>query len=183
MNQRARMVKTLLCLALSMTGAAALLGWLDPSTTPSPDALPFATIESVAREAVANAINLEPDRWRDVRVASSPAGGQLGNLLAARADWESSHFFVRFDGHITCGSLWRNQRDRLESPGTIVVEVAQEEPGVAMSQAQWVGVRSLVRLLTETVAPTAGELPVTADNSWQAVYQHVELEPDMSSSS
>jgi len=172
------MVNTLVCLVVSMTGAAGLLGYLEPSVAPSPGSLPFDTIESVAWEVVTNTPNLDPQRWRAVNVASVLEPGSSGALLAARSDQESSHFFVHLDGHISCGTLWRDQRELATSPGTIVVEVAQEGPGEVMSEAQWVGVRSLVRSLTETVAPIDGMLPVTADSSWQAAYQPVEMVSD-----
>ncbi len=183
MNQRPRMVNTLVCLVVSMTGAAGLLGYLDPSVSPSPDSLTFDTIESVAWEIVSNTHNLDPQRWQAVNVASVLEPGDRGALLAARSNQESSHFFVHLDGHISYSTLWRDQHELAASPGTIVVEVAQQGPGEVMSEAQWVGVRSLVRSLTETVAPIDGVLPVTADSSWQAAYQPVEMVSDIATPS
>jgi len=183
MNQRPRMVNTLVCLVVSMTGVAGLLGYLDPSVSPSPDSLPFDTIESVAWEVVSDADNLDPQRWQAVTVASYLEGDGRETLLAARSNQESSHFFVHTDGHISSGPLWRDQRELAALPGTIVVEVAQERLGEVMSDAQWVGVRSLVQSLNETLAPAGVELPITADTSWQAAYQSVEQVTDIATSS
>ncbi len=183
MTQRPRMVNTLVCLVVSMTGAAGLLGYLDPSVSPSADSLPFETIESVAWEVVADTFDLDPQRWQSVNVASRLESGEQGTLLVARASRVSSHFFVHFDGRISCGSLWRDQLELADSPGTIVVEVAQGGPGELMSEAQWVGVRSLVRSLTETVSPAGVELPITTDNSWQTAYQSTEMVSEIATSS
>ena len=105
MDQRARTITVLACLAGAMTGTASLLAWMDPSIPPPPEPLSHHQLEILARSLVNDAVVIEPNIWHRVEVVADPGLTQSGTWLAARAETSQSHFFIDDTGRPTRASL------------------------------------------------------------------------------
>lgn len=180
MNQPTRMFNTLCCLAVTMTSASLLLGWVDPSVEIPEVVLSVDELLSQADTIVNHDVQIQLQRWADIEILSGPAVMGSGKLLAASSDDDPPHFMVDLSGHVFRGGRWRSQTPSIHLPHSICIRVASSGKNNPMSVAQWAGVRALVSTLNHTLGPVDStsadsSLPVFLQEVWSDVY-HLEKE-------
>ncbi|MCH8966612.1 MAG: hypothetical protein IID43_02955 [Planctomycetes bacterium] len=159
MDQRARMVKTLVCLVVAMTGTSVFLNWLDPTPDQTADALPPSEILRLARAAVTQDVVVRHDRWQQVSV--SVGGRDTGaTYLEARTQSPAWHFRIEANGRPIRATLWRDQRLLPAWPHTVRIEVDGAHHTGDLSAAQWMSIRELVAFITQAAARDGSTLPV-----------------------
>ena len=160
MDQRTRMITVLSCLVLSMTSTAALLAWMDPSVLPPTPPIPSDDLLNLARSTVTESIEIDPQRWRGIRVFGGPPAG----MLAGTTDREC-HFLVETDGRIGRERSWIWQHTYDPIPANVRVWVAKRPGGRGISVRQWASTRALVQALVESLPlePSALSLDVDPD--------------------
>jgi len=154
---------TIACLAAAMTGTAALLGWLDPSsrlTLAFPDGQDLEDVARQAQQVVADAVAVEPARWTDIEVRATGSSTAAGRMLMATADASPAHFVIDRAGRLTRSSRWREQRLADGDRGTVVVQVVVPRNGDLIAPTQWLVVRELVAAVNDSVRASSDPLPV-----------------------
>jgi hypothetical protein len=154
MDQRTRMIAVLSCLAVSMTGTAGLLAWMDPFAAPA-DPIPEEQLMELARATVADAVSIDAERWRSIDVFGAPASG---GFLSASAE-SDSHFIIDVSGRFTRGRSWVTQQFFQNDPSAVRIQVAQRMQNPGVSPLQWASTRALVRALLETI-PLDSSTPI-----------------------
>ncbi|GEM_PF-3507243 len=160
------MFGTLICLAVSMTGAAWLLAWIDPMP-------PVADASVAAQEAVAQARALVEEGWPSKSttwaeieiVAAAPLAG-TGALLRATGTADEAEFIVDVSGHLVPGSRWARERDS----AVIRIAVAKRGANEPMTTAQWLTTRALVTAVNERTCPSGKSLPIRLAPTWREAY-------------
>lgn len=169
MDQRARMWKTLACLAVAMTSTTILLGWMDPSppppsASPSPDQL-----AQLARLAVDMGIDLREHRWIDIEVIEGPVAAAGTTLIAASRRESECHFRIDGNGRLFRTARWRDQRPPSASPHSVRIQVARTPGREPISLAQEKAIRALVDALDKALAVQEALLPVHLPPGWDGV--------------
>lgn len=178
MNQPTRMFNTLCCLAVAMTSASLLLGWMDPSAEIPEVVLSVDELLSQVDTLVNQDVQIQLQRWADIEILSGPAVMGGGKLLAASFDEDPPHFRVDLSGHVFRGGRWRSQTPSTHLPHSICIRVARSGNNNPMSVAQWAGVRALVSTLNHTLGSAGSSLPVFLEEVWSDVY-HLEKEVEI----
>jgi hypothetical protein len=140
------MIAVLSCLAVSMTGTAGLLAWMDPFAL-SAEPIPEEQLMELARATVADAVAIDPNRWQSISVFG---GAQSGGFLSAVSE-EESHFVIDVSGRFTRARSWVAQQIFDNSPSTVRIQVAQSSPRAGVSASQWASTKALLRALFETI--------------------------------
>ena len=130
------MYKTLGCLAGSMTGTAALLGWIDPSPSIPTPVLSQEELLAVARSLVFDDVTIRPMQWRSVEVVEAPSMRSPGVALAADADRSECHFYIDDHGRPSRAGRWGDQLAPSDAPHTIRIEVSHSDGRPFPSSAQ-----------------------------------------------
>jgi len=159
MDQRARMYRTLGCLAGAMTGTATLLAWINPSPV-LPEEPVRGQIDSLARALVLDRVELRPGQWRDVEILARPTAANAAVMLAAGVDPPEFHFYIDRDGRPSRADRWRHQLPPSNSPHTIRIQVATVGNRPRVSSVQWETVQGLLEAIHDAVAPHRAPLPV-----------------------
>jgi hypothetical protein len=146
MDQRTRMIAVLSCLAVSMTGTAGLLAWMDPFAVP-PEPIPESELMELARAAVADEVPIDPGRWSGISVFGAPSSG---GFLSATWDLDS-HFVVDLNGRFSRARSWVAQQVFDVTPKAVRIQVTQASNDTGVSALQWASTRALVRALLETI--------------------------------
>lgn len=158
MTQRIRMLRTLTCLVVAMSGTAALLGWIDPSDPASLDAAAADEIVQLTRAVVEEDVAVVQGRWRSVEVRWEPGPAPSGAMLAASDYAEPCHFFLAPDGRPTRGLYWQHQTAAPGRAGVITIHLASHGRGNPLTPGQHFGLRAL--LLALHSAAGRGEHPL-----------------------
>lgn len=148
MDQHTRMLKTLVCLAVAMTGTAAFLHWLDPSSTLRAPTLAAHDVAVLVRSLVTDAVDIKPDQWKDVEVVAGPIGGNAGTPLTASPDSAGCHFYIDQAGRPSRARGWSRQMPPDDAPHTVRIQVARASgAGEFPTPLQWFTIRNLVEAL------------------------------------
>ncbi len=170
MDRHGRMVRTIVCLVVAMSGTSALLGWMDPSPAVSLRPLTIETALHEARSVVAASPWIVGEPWERIEVLAGEPTEAIPAFLAATALRDHHHFRVELDGRLsrTTG------RHRCEPAGddacSVRVEIARPEERQAMSRAQWNSLRALITALHEAANRVDPAWLVTFDEAWAKVY-------------
>lgn len=175
MDERARMLKTLACLAVAMTFTSGLLGWMDPLGQIAPETPSVESLLVAARSVVADRGETRAEQWRGIEVVAGAARMGSGAYLTAVSDGSDYHFHIDRDGVLVRTGRWARQEFCTESPGLVRVAVAREGRGQQMSRVQWNAVRALTGALQNALGREAAALPVQIDADWAQVY---DLDPN-----
>jgi hypothetical protein len=152
-----RVVMTLVVLAAAMSGAAGLLGWLDTASRMPENGLSAEKIAQSARSAVGEEIPLARGAWRNVVLVTEPEASGVGTLLSSSARLDC-HFQVDERGQTRRIPNWTFQVRPSEAPFTIKVALGRRGADSPIPSAQWLGVQTLVALLSEKLSVPPGEL-------------------------
>lgn len=117
MEQRKRMLGTLACLVVSMTGTAALLGWIDPSRS----ALAVPLTAGEVSDGVLDGVDFRPEQWTGVDVILCRRSGATWN--DPTDDLPASHLYVDEAGRISRDELWSLQAPASRHFKSIVIVV------------------------------------------------------------
>ena len=161
MNQHARMLKTLGCLAAAMTGTSVVLHWLDPSSTLRTQTLTAGEVTALARSLVTDAVEIKPEQWREVEVVPGPTTMTVpGTLLTATPDPVACHFYVDQAGRPSRARGWSRQTPPYDAPHTVRIQVSRAAGVEAFpTPLQWFTIRSLVDALDAALLQN-GTMPV-----------------------
>ncbi len=157
MAQQLRMIRTLGCLGGAMTGTALLLGWLNPAQG-VPAALTPDEAWSLAWSAVADEVAAPGGPWTAVDVVSDAASSAA--LLVAAADDGQWHFEVTREGRPCRGRLWGDQHYLDRFPGIVRIRLPQRWSESEPPTSQVIGLRALLGVLNDALAPSGSSLPV-----------------------
>lgn len=113
------MLGTLACLVVSMTGTAALLGWIDPSG--SALAVPLTAGEMAGARGVLDGIDFRPEQWTGVDVILCRRSGATWN--DPTDDLPLSHLYVDEAGRLYHHELWSLQSPASKHSKSIVIVV------------------------------------------------------------
>ena len=142
------MLKTLGCLAGAMTGTAALLHWLDPSSSLQMPTLAAHDVALLARSLVTDAVEIKVDQWREVEVVAGPFSGSAGTPLTASPDSSGCHFYIDQAGRPSRARGWSRQTPPGDAPHTVRIQVARAAAGREFpTPMQWFTIRNLVEAL------------------------------------
>ena len=166
------MLTTLACLALSMTTAAGILAWIDPSPSPTTAGANPQLVLAQVRSLLTEVLPAEGVAGRGVRVLATPPAG-AGGLLQAQSAQPDVHFTIDDAGRVACAAhTWPRSGDDVASHWRIAVAASSSEG--PMTTAQWQSLQALILALGERT-PTAGSqaavLPVQLDPTWCRVYE------------
>lgn len=174
MNQPTRMFNTICCLAVAMTSASLLLGWMDPSVELPDVVLSADELLSQADTMVNQDVQIHTQRWSDIEILSGSVVMGGGRLLTASSDEDQPHFYIDLNGKVFRSGKWRSQSSVKHLPHSICIRVASPGGDQPMNIAQWVGVRALVSTLNRTMTPADSSLlPVYLEDFWSDIY-HIE---------
>ncbi|MFQ5494844.1 MAG: hypothetical protein ACE5EX_05645 [Phycisphaerae bacterium] len=163
MDQRARLHRTLVVLAVSMTGTSALLGWMDPSPAEFPS-LDRAAMNSLASSVVAEGPAASRHDWRGVDIV--PAAVSAKGFLAAARDHDDCHFRVTADGRPESCDHWRRPASTFEPCSTLVIHVVRPGIDEPMTPVQRSAVRALIVSLRDGLDALPTELPAHLAGEW-----------------
>lgn len=183
MDQPTRMFRTLGCLVAAMTGAAAWLGWMDPS---APLASELTSVDAVLRQThslVVDGVAIHKGQWDSVDIVAGPSRA-AGTMLAAQADHREIHFQVDLAGRASRTARWQRQQAPVVGQGTVVIAVARDSARPGISRAQWRCLGGLLAALRESASATnhldapdntlddsnAPAFPVRVHAEWARVY-------------
>ncbi len=169
MDHSTRMLRTLGVLAVSMTGTATLLGWIDPSTGSSDSVISIDELVSAAHTAVTKDTTPIPGRWAGVELLSYAVAPGSDRFLTAHAAAHDVHFTVDECGRCESSALWRGQALGPDGHPDIQIRIAQLGDGEPMSTTQWAAVRALVGALT-SVLGGSDDLAVSLEPTFGEVY-------------
>ena len=156
------MVKTLVCLVVSMIGTSMLLSALDPSDVLENEGYSEDVISDLAQRAVRERVELVPELWREVHVYVSDVTPNAGLLTAVQRD-SSWHFLVAADGRPSPDSKWRRQQGLKNAPHTVRIQLQAAREFGGPTAAQWVCVRALVSALNRAIGPDGPPLAVVVN--------------------
>ncbi len=165
MDQRTRMFRVWICLAVSMTGGSTLLTWLEPDAAPLQDGRRTDDFVRAARVAVSEH-EAPAQTWTGVSLLPWPRGGADGIMLAAVRRPADVHFLIESDGRIHPQTCWREQRT-VDDAQQIRVALATAGDDQALSRLQSLGVRALIDALRAEVTERlpAATFSVTVDDA------------------
>lgn len=158
MAQQLRMIRTLACLGIAMTGTALLLGWLNPARGLSAVAVTPDEAWSLAWSAVADEVAAPGGAWTAVDVVSDAATSAA--MLAASADSGAWHFEVTREGRPCRGRLWDDQHYLDRFPGVVRIRLPRRWSESEPPTSQVIGLRALLGVLNDALAPSGSSLPV-----------------------
>lgn len=161
MDQRTRMFRVLVCLAVSTTGGSALLAWLEPA---SPQAVAGITPERSSAQARAAVLTsaVAGRRWDGVTIVPL-ADSASRETLAAVALPEDVHFLVTRSGDVVANSAWPRQV-ALGGTRHIRIGVSATAGSAEIARGQFVGLRALLEELNRSAGQAGGgPLPVGLD--------------------
>ena len=170
MDQHARMLKTLGCLAVAMTGTSGLLGWIDPSPPLPADALSSNEVVSLARAVAADGLTLREGRWDKIEIVSDPVSGVSAPFLTATTRRSTCHFVIDLEGRPSRTAKWTRQEAAARDPRAISIRVARRAEDQPMSRTQWQCVRALASVLSEGTRAKENTLPVLLKEHWAETY-------------
>ncbi len=157
------MFKSLVLLAVSMTGTTIVLSQLEPAASPH---YPFpAQIQQFVRSAIASAEPIVPESWSGVEIVlEREVVAYRRNTLVAVPDTDNYHFRVGSRGEVSPSVAWREQRSA-SADGAIRIMLANQKTDSATAQVQWAALRMLLvelrGLLEAGVAPEGMAWQVT----------------------
>ena len=163
------MVKTLATLAVSMTGGAVLLAWMEPQPgdlMAGRDLYGWDAFQAAAHQAVGATGGVQPIEWSAVEVLAVPHAG-LGRrgTLAATTPPDDFHFLVTRQGDLQPLMPW--QRQQAAGDGRRVIRVgvvgAPGSGGIPVAQ------RDALRALLLELAGLAGPLPVRVGRTGESL--------------
>ena len=164
------MFSTLGCLAVSMTGVAWLLAWIDPAPPTAEGGVPVELVAARAQSVVETPTRIDSSRWLRVEiVAGDRLTGDVARLTAS-ATVPDAHFVVDAQGEPAPAPLWLEQQGAAQVPDAVRIEVACRAANEPMTRTQWATVRGLVRALNARLCPEGKSLPIEVDPTWQQVY-------------
>jgi len=164
------MFSTLGCLAVSMTGVAWLLSWIDPVPPKAEGSVPAEMVAARAQTIVDAPIQIDPARWRRVEIIAGDRLTGDAALLSASASGPDAHFVVDAQGEPSPAPLWLEQQASDLGPETVRIEVACRDANKPMTKAQWAAVRGLVGALNFRLRPAGEALPIEVGPTWRQVY-------------
>lgn len=148
------MVGTLACLILSMTGTAALLGWIDPTRSVMAVPLTAGNESALAVDRHFQLIDFRGEAWNDIEVLllRVNAAGQWDPVLT----FFGAHLYVDALGGVAYDDLWLNQDSPPDRPRTLRIVAILNDGPPEMSPPQTSVVASLVDSLTSRIARARG---------------------------
>ena len=170
MDQHARMLKTLVCLAVAMTGTSGLLGWIDPSPPLPADALSSDEVIRLARAVATDGLTLREGRWDKIEIVPGPVSGVSAPFLTATASRTRAHFVIDLEGRPSRTAKWTRQEAAAKDPRAISIQVARWNDGQPMSRAQWRCIRALASALNDSTSRSDKLLPVLLEKRWAETY-------------
>jgi hypothetical protein len=154
------MVKTLATLAVSMTGGALLLAWMEPQPSEvagNRDLYGWGVHQLAARRAVGAAVDVKPAGWSAVEVLALPEAGPGRHVaLAATVPPDNLHFLVSPQGDVQPLAPWRRQQAAGETGRVIRIGVIGAAHAAALPVVQCDALRALLLELSDL----AGRMPV-----------------------
>ncbi len=157
MKRKPRTVKMLACLACSMSGAAALLAWIEPE----PGLGDPARLSAFVHELVEGSTEIDARVWHTVELVYDPvAAASRSALTATRGD--DHHFRIDSDGSAAASQHWARQSGagRSSAPGVIKIVVTGPNPGERLPEGQRRVLRALLRELNQSIAGRGDGLTV-----------------------
>ena len=164
------MLKTLVCLAVAMTGTSGLLGWIDPSPLLPADALSSDEVISLARVVATDGLTLREGRWDKIEIVSDPVSGVSAPFLTATTSRSMCHFVIDLEGRPSRTPKWTRQEAAAKDPRAISIRVARRDEGQPMSRTQWQCVRALTSALSDSTSRSDKLLPVLLEKRWAETY-------------
>jgi len=161
MDQRTRMFRVLVCLAVSMTAGSVLLAWLEPAPRVPAHVATTEECQESARLAVAScpAPSIRHD-WDAVLLSPIESGTDRLTLAAVRYQ-SPVHFVVGRSGEIAADPSWR---DQVSTSGVREIRIGLRGSANAevVSSAQRAAVLALLDALNRVVprSESGGGLPV-----------------------
>ena len=151
------MVKTLVGLAVSMTGGAVLLAWMEPQAddlAANRDLYGWGAFQVAAHRAVASTGGIQPQGWSAVEVLPvADAGlGRRGTLTATTPP-DDFHFLVTEEGDLQPLTPWRYQQAVRDGRRVIRIGVLGAPAGGKIPSAQREALRALLLELTGLAGP------------------------------
>lgn len=159
MSHPKRMWGTLGCLALAMTGTAALLGWIDPTNRFWNNPASAKEVVQLAQSAVWDEVDVDAARWRSVEIVPTVAAGRGGALTAQSAASPEYHFLIDETGRTERCEAWWTQATPLDAPSTVRVRVVQLG-GSTLPPLQALAIESVLAAINRVVLPGDQRLPV-----------------------
>jgi hypothetical protein len=157
MNQRRRMFGTLACLAVSMTGTAFLLGWIDPTRPVL--AVPLTSEDDGARavDHLLRSTDFRAEAWSDVEVMvlRVDAAGRLDPAI----QFFGAHLYVDSLGRVAYHEWWLNQIAPPDRPGTVRIVAVLGEGEHSMTRRQRQVVDALAHALAGRIRDGRGVHP------------------------
>lgn len=169
------MFSTLACLAVSMTGVAWLLAWIDPSPSTAEGSVPAEMVAARVRTIVDLPGRIDQARWLGVEIVAGDRLTGDAALLSASATVPDAHFVVDAQGEPSPAPFWLEQQAAAQGTATVRIEVACRDANEPMTKAQWAAVRGLVGALNARLCPSGESLPIEVGPTWRRVYG---LRPD-----
>jgi hypothetical protein len=169
MNPRKRMIVVLATLVASMTAAAAVLAWADPTEEAAARQLAPREILVVVQTVVGSADSGSLPANHPVAIVAAEDRVTEGRLLRATGRQRTCHFWIDADGRPFRGSLWDQFNAAEGCPDGVRLEVVPPGKGQPMTTTQWLTVRALVDVLSERVGGEV-RLPVSLGPDWSTVY-------------
>ncbi len=169
MDNRNRMIKSLVCLAMAMTGTSVFLGWICPSTYVSSSPLAFADILEDAERIVSRGVQVDESRWLNIELFVESPPTSAGAMLAALPDNHDWHFQVDLACALARSKDWERQDLVGNKSETIRIRVIPDGAGGVIPVDQWLGVRALVTAISRSVGLMDELLPVRfAESTYHA---------------
>lgn len=167
MKQNSRMVKVLALLVVAMTITAALLVWIEPSSTSAQDIVPLLAAQQAER-VVAFDVGVPEGRWRQIEVAMFPnASAVRFSTLTAIMPRDRFHFVVGANGFIRATTFWLGQ-EGIGEPSDIVRVGVACEPNSPVSFVQKLALEALLNELERQCSPPGVRLSVLVQNARDA---------------
>lgn len=145
MQRQTRMWRTLIALAIAMSGTTGLLAWMDPSEwSPQVDS---QILLQQAADLVSNGADAsESPRWSRIDLVRGQDSSDV--LLSASYDRSPAHVIVDRGGEIHRGSVLLSSR---HASVRVRVDLADAEP--VLTPTQWTAVRALATNMQRTDRP------------------------------
>jgi hypothetical protein len=163
------MLKTLVCLAVAMTGTSGLLGWIDPSPPLPADALSSDEVIKLARAVATDGLTLREGRWDKIEIASGPISGVSAPFLTATTQ-RTCHFLIDVQGRPTHTAKWTRQEAAAKDPRAISIRVVRRAEDQPMSRAQWQCIRALASAVSDSTSRNDRLLPILLEKRWAETY-------------
>lgn len=157
MEQQKRMVGTLACLVVSMTGTAALLGWIDPSKSTMAVTL-SATDTTFGYVNPVKDVDFRRERWDEVDVVLLEQSDGKGN------DGAIAHLYVDEVGDVDYDPLWLEQLSIDGHPRAIRIAVQLHPSDSVMNQQQQSTVSAILAAINSSKSDRGQSIPAELAN-------------------